>query len=489
MVREHIHLRINGQPHRITGDDAFLSLSDYLRMRLGMTGTKIVCCEGDCGACTVLIAKWSRDEADAPLQYQSIDSCITWMFQLDHAHVVSIEGLADGDKLHPVQEAMVDCHGSQCGFCTPGFVMAMTGVMEGANECAAKRIDEETMRKGLTGNLCRCTGYVQILDAARTVDPGKLRTIEDRYPAKAIHVEWLQESDSITIQTPRDRLVHIPGSLADALDFLSSNPTAKVVSGATDVGVQVNKGLISLTKVLYVGGLAELRTIEEHHGKLTIGAAATWSQVIVATEAQLPAFAEILSLFGAPQIRNVATIGGNIVNASSIADSLPFLFVTDASLRLMSAEGERTVAIAGFYLGYKRVDLKPGELLVDITFTVPASGQILRLYKVSRRRDLDISTFTAAVLLTMKDDRIEEARIAYGGVGPVVLRLTKTQAMLRGQLLTEDLMRQAGFIARDEITPLTDVRASAEYRLTLAQTVLLKVYHDVLSMKNHAIKE
>ena len=489
MVREHIHLRINGQPHRVTGDDAFLSLSDFLRLRLGMTGTKIVCSEGDCGACTVLVAKWSRDESDSPLHYKPMDSCITWMFQLDHAHVVSIEGLADGDKLHPVQKAMVECHGSQCGFCTPGFVMAMTGLLEHANACGDDCVDDQALRIGLTGNLCRCTGYVQILDAARAVDPRTLQMVASRHPAETIHAAWEKETDSISVHATPERKIHIPSTLKEALEFLRLNPTTKIISGATDVGVQVNKGLISLATILYVGGLSELRAIHEEDGKLTIGAGATWSQVIAAVEKTLPAFAEILSLFGAPQIRNAGTIGGNIVNGSSIADSLPFLFVSDAQLRLVSARGERRVGIADFFLGYKRVDIKPGELLVDITFGPPASDQILRLYKVSRRRDLDIATFTAAVLLTMKQERIENARVAYGGVGPVVLRLARTEAMLKGQVMTEDLMREAGLTARAEIAPLSDVRASAQYRLTLAQTILLKVYHEALPMKSHAAKE
>ncbi|MBI1368482.1 MAG: 2Fe-2S iron-sulfur cluster binding domain-containing protein [Planctomycetes bacterium] len=475
MTRDEIHFHINGQPHRIHAGEATLTLSDYLRRRRNLVGTKIVCSEGDCGACTVLVA---RLDEDAEPTYRPVDACITFLFQLDHTHVLTVEGLAESGRLNVVQQAMVDGHGSQCGFCTPGFVVTMTGLCEDAHRAGQQHIEPEQLRYGLTGNLCRCTGYVQIVEAGAKIDAAGGTPLCKRYPVAPMREAFAGDEPSVRL-TEGDIDVCIAASIDEAAAFIAERPGARIVSGATDVGVAVNKNRYALNHVLCLNGIAAMKRVAYDNGEIVIGAATPWSDVLTFCREGLPEFAEVLDVFGAPQIRNAGTIGGNIINASPIADALPLLFVTEAQLTLVSTAGRRVVAINDFYVGYKKFDLRPGELLVEVRLTRPKPNQRLRLYKVSKRRDLDISTFTAAILLTMNGPIITDAALAYGGVAPVVLRLPKTEAALRGQALSESLMLEAGAIAQREIKPISDVRGSADYRLELARTILLKAYHDI----------
>ena len=472
-MRDHIVLYINGRRTLLAERDSLLSLSDFLRERLGLTATKIVCSEGDCGACTVLVGR----PKDGTLQYSSVDSCILFMFQLDGAHVVTVEGLSQNDQLSPIQQAMVDCHGSQCGFCTPGFVAAMSGMLE-QESC----LSESNMRSGLTGNLCRCTGYTPILDAGQAVSLEQHKTLEQIYPLAELcgALESLEKDTvSISFALGEDQYrVYLPSRLTEALEFLEQHPQSRIVSGATDLGVQINKSRQLPRSILVVNRLSELEQIVTYSDQMEIGARATWTALEKECETVLPQFGEIISVFGSPQIRNVGTLGGNVINASPIADSLPLLMAMDAELELTSSSGARRCEIGKFYQGYKQFDLRPGELLTKIILPLPGEEELLRLYKVSRRRDLDISSFTAAIRIRLQDDKIESASIAYGAVGPTVLRLPKTEAFLTGATWSEQTFSQAGDIAVSEITPISDVRGSADYRFQLARNVLLKFYFE-----------
>jgi xanthine dehydrogenase small subunit len=485
-TRDHLLVFINGERHKVAGADAFLTLSDYLRQRLGQVGTKIVCSEGDCGACSVLVGRvpppGSHDGVEsAKLVYRAIDSCIQFMYQLDRAHVVSIEGLKRNGLLSPVQESMVKCHGSQCGFCTPGFVTTMAGMLEAEGVDRQNTLTADELRYGLSGNLCRCTGYVQIIDAGRAVDPGKTARVSELYPDGPIieafegHVD-----DDVLIHSPDGRAVSIPASLDSAVAFKAKHPGCTVVAGATDIGVQHNKGKVDPQEVLCLANVDEMKGVSHANGTLTAGACADWSQLERHIKEIVPQFHDILTVFGSPQIRNAGTIGGNIANASPIADSVPFLFVMGAELELAGPGGTRRVNINDFYHGYKQFDLKPDELIAKVHTPLPTEAQTLRLYKVSRRRDLDISTFTAAVLMELDDTgrTIRNIRIAYGGVAPVVLRLPKTEAFLAGKPFEEAVLREAGELAKTEVKPISDVRGSADFRLQLAENILTKFYFD-----------
>jgi xanthine dehydrogenase small subunit len=550
-MRDHLLIFINGQRHEVRGRDAFLSLSDYLRLRCGLVGTKIVCSEGDCGACTTLIGRVAlsppalkggarggihavalsasatiANDSENPspnlslqgrgMTYRPVDSCIQFLFQLDGAHVVTVEGLRRDGTLNGVQQAMVDCHGSQCGFCTPGFVMAMTGLLE--EESA---LEESHLRTGLTGNLCRCTGYTPILEAGLKCNEAEHQQLGELYPATPMIAE-LQPHASEPIRIEADafgerQIAYCPTTLDDALEFLAAHPTATIVAGATDIGVRANKAHKLPPKILDLNRIAELAFVAVDSDVVRCGARASWTALLsafqnpppsqggarggipdacplasadIANDSENPSpnlslqgrgtcdeFARILQLFGAPQIRHVGTIAGNIANASPIADSLPFLFVMEATLVLASQSGRREVNINEFYHGYKQLDLKPGELIVEVRIPLPAADELLQLYKVSRRRDLDISGFTAAVRMQLDGETIKQASIAFGAVGPTVLRAKQTERFLVGEPLTLETMQTAGDIAVSEVTPIDDVRGSAEYRRQLTRNVLLKFYH------------
>jgi xanthine dehydrogenase small subunit len=472
LMRDQVLLCINGRRHLVSQRLALLSLSDYLRHELGLVGTKIVCSEGDCGACTVLVGR----PREGRLRYHSVDSCIQFMFQLDGTHVVTVEGLSPGGRLNAVQQAMVECHGSQCGFCTPGFVVAMTGMLE---DCG--RLAEADMRYGLTGNLCRCTGYTPIMDAGLRLDADTHLRLEEMYPSAAMLAEFAKTAEDnlelSAICEQRQHLLFSPTDVGSAVDFLGTHPEATIIAGATDVGVRINKSHILPETILDLNRLAELEEVSVANDRLVLGARASWTAIEGLCQRLVPQFHEIVSIFGSPQIRNVGTIGGNIVNASPIADSLPFLFVMEAELELKSSAGTRRVDINDFYRAYKQLDLKPGELLTRVLVPLPEEDEILRLYKVTRRRDLDISSFTAAIRMRVDRHMISEAKIAYGAVGPTILRARRTEEFLGGQPFNEETMRQAGDIAVDEVTPISDVRGSADYRYQLTRNVLLKFYH------------
>jgi xanthine dehydrogenase small subunit len=472
---DHVLVWINGSRHEVRGREVFLSLSDYLRRSCSLIGTKIVCSEGDCGACSVLIGRPAADESR--LVYKPVDSCIQFLFQLDGTHIVTVEGLGGEADPSAVQQAMIDCHGSQCGFCTPGFVVAMTGLLEDREE-----LDESAMRCGLTGNLCRCTGYTSIIDAGRKIDTSKHHRAEELYPSAPMLSEFAGRSrEPIEVTAEWDEQQHLymsPPSLDVALEMLAAHPDATLVAGATDIGVRVNKSLKIPGKIIDLNRVDELQGVSIENGELILGSRTSWTAIERVCEENVPAFHKIVSVFGAPQIRHVGTIGGNIANASPIADSLPFLHVMEAKVELRSSSGTRQININEFYKGYKKFDLQPGELIAKVRVPLPPEGEILRLYKVSRRRDLDISTFTAAIRIRLDGDSIAEASIALGAVGPIVIRARKTEAFLCGRTLDEETMRQAGDVAVAEITPISDVRGAADYRFQLARNILLKFFHE-----------
>ena len=449
-MRDSIEFFVNGKPHRVAGEAAMQTLSRYLRYDERATGTKIVCEEGDCGACTVLIGR----QENGSREYRPVNSCIQFLFQLHGAHVVTVEGLSPEGKLTPLQESMVRFHGAQCGYCTPGFIMAMAAVHE----------KPQDIRTALTGNLCRCTGYEPIIKAAAEVE-GQPR-IAEIYPS----------IPKVAGEPIRIGNFFRPVSLRDAIEFKASNPKCVIVQGATDYGVWRNKRAFEAPAILSLDGIDGLGELKVDGKDLVAGGRVTLARLEEFIRDLVPPFAPILDRFGSPQIKNAGTLAGNIANASPIADSLPFLYVTEARIELTGREGARVVPIASFYRGYKTLDLRQDEIITRIF--IPLSNDTLRLYKISKRSHLDISSFTAAMLMRRAGDRIESIRIAYGGVGPVVLRLPRTEAFLAGKPFAPASFESAGPIAREEITPISDVRGSKEFRLQLAENILRRFYYE-----------
>jgi xanthine dehydrogenase small subunit len=456
-MRDTLLVHINGIPHQVGADQAFETLARFLRYDERLTGTKIVCEEGDCGACTVLVGRTEN----GVLRYRPVNSCIQFLFQLDCTSVVTVEGLG----FTPVQEAMVRCHGAQCGYCTPGFVMAMAGMLETIEKPTA-----DDVRVACTGNLCRCTGYESIIRAG--VETENQPKIEELYPGAPI----LAVIDEVSREPVRIENFYKPVTLEEAVGF--KNEKTVIAQGGTDFGVWCTKRNFVAETILSLDAIDGLGDVTMDDGMLVVGGRVTLAQFESVVRDLVPALAPIMDRFGSPQIKNAGTLAGNIANASPIADSLPFLFVTNAKLELQGKSGTRTVAIADFYLGYKKLDLRPDEIIARILIPLPADGDTLRLYKVSKRSHLDISTFTAAMLMRRTDGRIDSMRLAYGGVGPVVLRLKKTEEFLAGKTIARETFAEAGEIARNEIAPISDVRGAKETRLQLAENILTKFYYD-----------
>ena len=411
------------------------------------------------------------------LAYRAIDSCIQFLFQLDGAHIVTAEGLGSGRNLHPVQQAMVEHFGSQCGYCTPGFVTTIAGLYETNGSPRPTAPSDDEVRLALSGNLCRCTGYVQILESVAAIDPASCPRVDDLYPDASLLPALSEAGGTPALVTDGDRTVFLPATIDEACAFKAAHANATIISGGTDIGVQQNKGKIAPRTIVCLQKIESLTAITVADGVLRAGALATWAAIERFVDPIVPEFAAILRRFGSPQIRNAGTIGGNLANASPIADSIPFLYVTESTIVLQGTKGPRRVAIERFYLGYKKLDLGPDELIVGVETPLPAPTDTLRLAKISRRLDMDISTFTAAALVAVDAaGKVTRARVAYGGVGPVVLRLRSVEAHLVGRPLDEETLATAGDLASAAITPISDVRGSATYRRTLGRNILARLF-------------
>jgi xanthine dehydrogenase small subunit len=482
-MRDHVVFAVNGREFRAGGREIFNTLANWLRYRACATGTKIVCEEGDCGACSVLVRRSAGED------FKPVNACILTLAQMDGASIVTVEGLG----LNGVQQSMIAHHGAQCGYCTPGFVVAMSGMFE-----CCDRVTEAQVRDGLTGNLCRCTGYEPIIKAALAVDRRSMPKLRERYPAipdarDAVSVENPIPSAarnqpgrdvgpvggaSVDSSLRSELSFFAPVSVAEAVQFKAKNPGCTILQGATDVGVWITKRNFTAPAMLSLFKIDALNTIAEENGHIAVGANVTLSRFEEAIEDRIPELHRILHVFGSPQIRNAGTLIGNIANGSPIGDTLPYLFVADAQLELAGTRGTRLVPINTFYLGYKKFDLQPDEIITRVF--VPVVKDTLKLYKVSRRRDLDISAFTAAIRLKV-NGHIEEARVAYGGVAPTVVRLPKTESFLTGKAPSLDVFERAGEIARSEVKPISDVRGSAAFRSQLAENIMSKFFYEAFA--------
>ena len=459
---------VNDQRLEVPSEKAFLTLAEFLRYDKGLTGTKVVCAEGDCGACTVLINKAT--------DYKAVNSCIIPMYLLHGTHIITVEGLQkDQDTLHPVQEAMIQCQGTQCGYCTPGFVCAIAGMTDSLKK-QNKEITEKRAKNYLTGNLCRCTGYQPILDAATSINTSAVPDLEMLYPNPQRDNEC-QELRSRPVKI--NEQIYLPTTLAEALEIKKQKPQIRLLAGSTDVGVIVNKGKIKTPEVMSLYLIDSLRKISFNEKELSIGATATLSQIEDYIEKEIPEFKNLLHIFASPQIKNQGTLVGNVVNASPIGDTLPFLMISDARLVLQSSEGIEEVPLTEFYLGYKTLKLKPDQIVTAIKIPRPLPDAKIKLYKVSLRKDLDISAVTFAGSMLVENGLLKNVRFSLGGVGPVVLRLPQIEKMMEGQKFEKALFEKAANEVPQFINPLSDLRASKEYRLKVAANLFLKYYQEL----------
>ncbi len=472
MNTDTIRFLLNGEPVEVTGIPPTTSLLAWLRIHQGLTGTKEGCAEGDCGACTVVLGELAGS-ADA-LRLYSVNACIQFVPALDGKAVFTVEYLRRqaGDGLHPVQQAMVDCHGSQCGFCTPGFVMSLWDLY---NACVpdGTRPDPARIRSQLTGNLCRCTGYRPIIEAGeRMFEHAELPLDREAVRAALLHLRRREALDYVHEGT------HFlaPRTLAQLVALRSQRPQATLLAGCTDIGLWVNKQFREVGDLIYIGQVEDLQQVGEAHGKLHIGAAVSLSDAFAALCLPYPELGELWERFASPPVRNAGTLGGNIANGSPIGDSMPALIALGAEVVLHGPRGRRSLPLDAFYLDYMKKDLSADEIVEAVEVPVHESALRFRSWKVSKRFDSDISAVCGAFALRLEAGVVRSPRIAFGGMAATPRRALRTEAAIEGRRWDEAALFAALQALAEDYAPLSDLRASADYRRRTAAGLLRRFY-------------
>ncbi len=453
-----VRFLLNGLTEVAAAAPPDLTVLQWLRTHRRLTGTKEGCAEGDCGACTIVLA----DACDGGLHWRAANACILMMGQIHGKLMVTVEGLADGALLHPVQTAMVERHASQCGFCTPGFVMSLFAAFR---QGAAP--ETEAIHDTLAGNLCRCTGYRPIVDAARdALSSGGIDRFTPMESAIAAALHAIDSAGPLDCVTPQGRFT-APRTKADLVRELETNPDARLICGGTDLALDVTKRHQRLPHLISLASVRELRRIEVSNSGIIAGATATYADLSPHLATLDPSFAILLRRLGSQQIRSMGAIGGNLANASPIGDMPPALLALGAFVRLESAAGVRELELDDFFVGYRRTVLQKGEFIESVRIPKPARSAMFRVDKISRRFDQDISALCGAIAFSMQDGLIRAPRIAFGGMAATPMRARHAEAAL---LETQSFERAADALAQD-FQPLSDFRASAGYRLHTAQSL------------------
>jgi xanthine dehydrogenase small subunit len=448
-----ITFHLNGEEVVLEDLDPSATLLDFLREERGLTGTKEGCNEGDCGACTVMVTDRSGSKP--------LNSCILFLPQLNGKSIRTVEGAADADgTLHPVQEAMISHHGSQCGFCTPGFVMSMvTAHKNGATDHDVQ----------LAGNLCRCTGYAPIVRAAEAA-------------ANQPVPQWITKEPL----PQATEAASIPQSTDALAQLYAAKPEAQLVAGATDLGLWVTKGLRDLGEMIFLDGCDDLKQITLTDQEIRLGAMVDMNRMREAIAPLHPSYGEMIRRFASQQVRAAATLGGNIANGSPIGDNPPALIALGARLHLRQGDSRRDIAIEDFFIDYGKQDRRPGEFVEAVS--IPRQPDRLRVYKLSKRFDQDISAVLGAFNVTVSGGLVTAARIAFGGLAATPKRANALEAALTGQPWNDASVTTAMAALAQDFTPLSDMRASAEYRLETAKNMLAR-YFDDLNGDSHSVLE
>ncbi len=448
------------------------TLLDYLRLRRYACGTKEGCAEGDCGACTVALGTLRGGR----LEYEPVNACICLLGMIDGKELVAVDDLAGpGGALHPVQDAMLRHHGSQCGFCTPGIVMSLFTLYH-AGGCP----DRQAVNDTLAGNLCRCTGYRPIVDAAlEACDGPPCDAYAKRREATAERLAALDDGEDLFIGDEASGFLAAPASVDALAGLYARHPEATLVAGATDVGLWITKQLRTLPKIILLGRVADLADLRESERGFHIGATVTYAQAEGAMAAIDPDLVELFRRIGGRQIRAVGTIGGNIANGSPIGDTMPALIALGTTLHLRRGEATRSLPLEDFFIDYGRQDRAPGEFVTGIDVPRLGAGEVFRCYKISKRFDQDISALLGAFRFTVESRRVAGARVAFGGMAATPKRATATEAALADLPLDDPHSWDAACEAlASDFRPIDDMRASARYRLETAQALLRKALHE-----------
>ena len=461
-----VRFLLGDQRRELAAIDPNTTVLNYLRLVERRVGTKEGCGEGDCGACSVVLGELDG----GTLRYRAVNSCIQFVGALDGKQLLTVEDLADG-MLHPCQQAMVDCHGSQCGFCTPGFVMSLFALYQEPGIPDRNRIDD-----ALAGNLCRCTGYGPIAAAAKAMKEGAEPDLfAGRAAETAAALKALDDGAMASLEGD-GRRYFAPRSVDALATLLLDHPGATILAGGTDVGLWVTKQLRRLGPIIAIGAVEELKRISVDDGWIEIGAGVTYSDALATIEPHYPDVADMMRRLGSEQIRNAGTIGGNIANGSPIGDAPPPLIALGSRLLLRCGDRTRELALEDFFLDYGKQDRQPGEFVVAVKVPVADPKSIVRCYKISKRFDQDITASLGAFALTLDNGEVADIRICFGGMAPVPKRARQAEAALKGKPWTRETVEGACWVLSEDYTPISDMRASAHYRLRVAQNLLRKFF-------------
>ena len=491
-VTNTVRFVLDGRIVEAQGKRRTTTVLDFLREELQRTGTKEGCAEGDCGACVVLVGELNA--AGDGVDYLPVNACLQLLPTLDGKSVKTIESLKQPDgSLHPLQEAMVKCHGSQCGFCTPGVIMSLTHVVQ-VVPGRGQSLSRAEIQDALSGNLCRCTGYKPIIDAAQqacdaalATRPDSLRLVDAadvpllKEIRRASHPTYSLDGDIVVqpvVRTRKGSEFVSPATVDEVADYLQKNPHATLVAGSSEVGLQVNKQFARPSHICYLGNVAELKHIHDTATEWQLGAMVSLARVMDLVKPSLPDFAEVLRRFGSPPVRATATLAGNIANGSPIGDSMPCLMALGTTLVLRKGAKTRRVPLEQFYTGQKQTVLQPGEFIQTLVVPKPVSGQVFRAHKVSKRFEQDISATCCALSFRLVGGQLKDVRLAYNGMAPSPCRAPKLEAVLEGRApadVTEaalDAALAASFIARDGL------RATWAYRSLVARNLVMQFVED-----------
>ena len=478
-MRNQIRFLLNDRLVHADSFPAATTLLDFLRLEKRLKGTKEGCAEGDCGACTVLVGRLVHGE----LQYETVTSCIRFVGTLDACHVVTIEHLKGGyGALHPVQQAMVDHHGSQCGFCTPGIVMSLYALW-----MANPTPTETDVETALQGNLCRCTGYAPIIRAAQAISsidhPANDPLVAERDQI-INQLTSLQDGSNVEVASDGELLM-VPASLDDFASARKARPKSTIVAGSTDVGLWVTKHMRSISPVISISHLEELQTIEETDEGLVIGAGVTYTQMQPLIAKHFQQLGEFWNRIGGEQVRNMGTIGGNIANGSPIGDTPPVMIALGATVTLRCGDRRRVLPVEEFFIEYGKQDREEGDFVESLFLPFVKSGEQFAAYKISKRRDEDISAVCGAFTLRLEDGNVKAARFAFGGMAGIPKRAATVEKELIGKAWTAENVSDAlvGFEA--DFEPLSDWRASASYRMQVTKNLLRRFHMETAGHTDH----
>ena len=456
----------------INNPDSNETILNYVRTKLKKTGTKEGCAEGGCGACTVVLGELKKNN----INYKAINSCIAFVPSLEGKQLILVEDLISKDELHPVQKAMVNYHGSQCGFCTPGFVMSLFAMYKSYSS-----YKENIIKDSIQGNLCRCTGYKPIIDAAKSLNK---KNKSDHFSRnKKIIITLLKKikQRSITIYN-NNKKYFAPKTVYELKKILKQHPNSKLLSGGTDVSLIVTKERKDLDSLIYINSIDELNYIKKNNNYIEVGATTPLINFESIIKRYFPDFAQILKRYGSVQIRNVCTIAGNIATASPIGDTLPLLLSLDSQIIIKDKSKTKILPLNGFFINYRKTKLKKGQFIHSIRIPLLPKN-IFKAYKISKRIDDDISSICASFNIELKNNKIKKIKIAYGGMANIPQRAISCEKILLNSSMSDNIISKAKKSLEKDFKPITDARASKKYRMEVAKNLLEKCFLEVKQKK------